>query len=153
MESLFLRIIKLRVILAKGANMRFMVLVRPNSDNGFEEGKAPDKEMLERMGKFNDELTNAGVMLSAEGLHRSKEATIVQFSGNGKTTVTQGAFTNAKDKVCGFWIWKVKSAQEALEWAKKAPMEDGDILELREIMEAGDLEAEVEAQSKKQNRN
>jgi len=99
--------------------MRFMVLVK--ADKQSEAGVLPDKKILAAMGKFNEELVKAGVMLAGEGLHASSKGARVRFS-DGKTTVIDGPFAETKELVAGFWIWKVKSMQEAIEWAKRAPM-------------------------------
>ena len=129
--------------------MRFMVLVYPGNKKGYEAGQMPEQKLLESMGKFNEELVNAGVMLSGEGMHPSSKGARVHFPGKGKkVTVTQGPFSE-RELVGGFWMWQVKSKEEALEWAKRAPMEDGATLELRQVFEAADFGPEVEAQEKK----
>jgi hypothetical protein len=129
--------------------MRFMVLVYPGNRKGYEAGQMPEQKLLENMGKFNEELVNAGVMLSGEGIHPSSKGARVHFPGKGKkAVVTQGPFTD-RELVGGFWMWQVKSKEEALEWAKRAPMEDGATLELRQVFEAADFGPEIEAQEKK----
>ena len=116
--------------------MRFMVIVKANAES--EAGEMPTKEMLTRMGNYNEELVKAGVMQAGEGLHPSVKGARVKFSG-GKTTVTEGPFAETKELVAGFWIWNVKSKEEAIEWLKRAPFEDGAELEIRQIFEAADF--------------
>ncbi len=111
--------------------MRFMVLVKANKDS--EAGKLPDEKMLTEMGKFNEELAKAGVMLAGEGLHPSSKGARVRFS-KGKRTVIDGPFAEAKELVAGFWLWQVKSKDEAIEWLKRAPFEDTEV-EIRQIYE------------------
>jgi len=118
--------------------MRFAVLVKATKDS--EAGVLPSKEMLTKMGAFNETLVKAGVMLAGEGLHASSKGARVKFAG-GKPTVTDGPFAETKELVAGFWILKVKSKQEALDWMKKAPFDDEEI-ELRQIFEAEDFGAE-----------
>src|SRR5207237_4750342 len=98
--------------------MRFMVLVKANKDS--EAGVMPDRDILTKMGKFNEELVKAGVMLAADGLHPSSKGARVRFDG-AKRTVIDGPFTEAKELVAGYWIWQVKSKDEAIEWLKRAP--------------------------------
>jgi hypothetical protein len=126
--------------------MRFMVLVKANKDS--EAGVLPDKKMLTEMGKFNEELAKAGVMLAGEGLHPSSKGVRVKFSG-GKRTVIDGPFTEAKELVAGFWLWQVKSEEEAIEWLKRAPFEDGEV-EIRQVFEADDFGAEFTPELRKQ---
>lgn len=116
--------------------MRFMVIVKANAES--EAGEMPTKEMLTAMGNYNEELVKAGVMQAGEGLQPSSKGARVKFSG-GKTTVTDGPFAETKELVAGFWIWKVKSKEEAIEWLKRAPFEDGAELEIRQIFEAADF--------------
>ena len=116
--------------------MRFMVIVKANAES--EAGQMPTKEMLTQMGNYNEELVKAGVMQAGEGLQPSSKGARVKFSG-GKTTVTDGPFAETKELVAGFWIWKVKSKEEAIEWLKRAPFEDGAELEIRQIFEAADF--------------
>ena len=101
----------------------------------------PDMKLLAEMGKFNEELVNAGIMLDGEGLHPTSKGKRVRFSG-GKTKVIDGPFTETKELVAGFWVWKVKSMDEALEWIKRAPFQEGDVIELRQVFEADDFGAE-----------
>jgi len=118
--------------------MRFIVLVKANKDS--EAGVLPDQKILAEMGKFNEELVKAGVMLAGEGLHASSKGARVRFSGD-KRTVIDGPFSETKELVAGFWLWQVKSKQEAIEWLKRAPFQEGDV-EIRQIFEAEDFGAE-----------
>jgi hypothetical protein len=115
-----------------------MVLVK--ADKKSEAGVLPDEKLLTEMGKFNEELVKAGIMLEGEGLHPSSKGARVQFSGN-KRTVIDGPFAETKELVAGYWIWKVKSLQEAIDWVKRCPNPTGaeGEIELRPIFEAGDL--------------
>lgn len=115
--------------------MRFMVLVP--ADKNSEAGVMPSTELFEAMGKFNEELIKAGVMLAGEGLHPTSKGARVQFK-DGKKIVIDGPFTESKELVAGYWIWKVNSKQEAIDWIKKAPFE-GCTIELRQIYEMEDL--------------
>src|SRR6266568_418434 len=115
--------------------MRFMVLVKANKDS--EAGALPDEKILTAMGKYNEELVKAGVMLAGEGLHASSKGARVRFSG-GKTTVIDGPFAETKELVAGFWLWQVKSLQEAIEWLKRAPFDDTEV-EIRQVFEAADF--------------
>ena len=118
--------------------MRFMVLVK--ADKKSEAGVLPDEKLLTEMGKFNEELVKAGIMLEGEGLHPSSKGARVQFSAN-KRTVIDGPFAETKELVAGYWIWKVKSLQEAIDWVKRCPNPTGaeGEIEIRPIFEAGDL--------------
>jgi hypothetical protein len=118
--------------------MRFMVIVKADKDS--EAGVLPDKKLLTEMGKFNDELAKAGVMLAGEGLQASSKGARVRFSG-GKKTVIDGPFTETKELVAGFWLWQVKSKEEAIEWLKRAPFEDAEV-EIRQVFEAEDFGAD-----------
>src|SRR5207245_3383732 len=100
-------------------------------------GALADKKILAEMGKFNEQLVKAGVMLAGEGLHPSSKGARVKFSG-GKQTVTDGPFTETKELVAGFWLWKVKSKAEAIEWLKRAPFEDAEV-EIRQLFETADF--------------
>ena len=119
--------------------MRFMVLVK--ADKQSEAGAMPSREMLEAMGKFNEQLIQAGVMLAGEGLHPSSKGARVRFA-DGKKTVIDGPFAETKVLVAGFWIWKVSSRQEAIDWLKKAPFE-GTEVEIRQVFETEDFGAEL----------
>jgi hypothetical protein len=115
--------------------MRFLVIVKANKDT--EAGKLPSAEILNEMGKFNEELVKAGVMVSAEGLHASSKGARVRFSGE-KRTVIDGPFAETKELIAGFWLWKVKSKAEAIEWLKRAPFREGEV-EIRQIFELEDF--------------
>jgi hypothetical protein len=119
--------------------MRFMVIVKANKDS--EAGVLPDKKILTEMGKYNEELSKAGVMLAGEGLQPSSKGVRVKFSG-GKPTVIDGPFAETKELVAGFWLWQVKSKEEAIEWLKRAPFGGGTEVELRQVFEAEDFGAE-----------
>ena len=129
--------------------MRYMVIVYPGGKGAkdYEAGKMPDSELLQKMGKFNEELVDAGIMLSGDGLHPSAKGTRINFSNGGKQSIAEGPFTDSH-LIGGFWIWQVKSKEEALAWAKKAPMEDGDTLELRQVQEAEDFGPEIAKQER-----
>ena len=116
--------------------MRVMVIVKANKDS--EAGVLPSTELLTAMGKFNAELLQAGVMLAGEGLQSSAKGVRVLFSG-GRHTVTDGPFAETKELIAGFWIWRVKSMPEALDWLKRAPFGDGEELEIRQIFETEDF--------------
>jgi len=116
--------------------MRFMVIVKANKDS--EAGILPSTEILTAMGKFNEELVKAGVMLAGEGLHPSSKGVRVRFSG-GKHTVIDGPFAETKELVAGFWLWQVKSKEEAIEWLKRAPFGGGTEIEIRQVFEADDF--------------
>jgi hypothetical protein len=116
--------------------MRFMIIVKANQDS--EAGKLPDANILNEMQKFNEELVKAGVMLAGEGLHASSKGARVRFEGPKKRTVIDGPFTEAKELVAGFWLWQVKSKEEAIEWLKRAPFQEGEV-EIRQVFEAADF--------------
>jgi hypothetical protein len=116
--------------------MRFIVLVPANKES--EAGVLPSAEMLDEMGKFNEELVKAGVMLAGEGLQPSSKGARVKFDG-GKKTVIDGPFTESKELVAGFWIWQCKNLDEAIEWLKRAPFGGGVQVEIRQIFEAEDF--------------
>ena len=116
--------------------MRVMVIVK--ADKNSEAGILPDKEILTKMGKFNEELAKAGIMLAGEGLQASSKGVRVKFSGN-KRTVTDGPFTETKELIAGFWLWQVRSMEEAVEWLKRAPFDGGVEVEIRRIFEADDF--------------
>jgi hypothetical protein len=119
--------------------MRFMVMVP--ADKNSEAGVLPDKKLFEEMGKFNEEMVKAGVMLAGEGLQPTSKGARIKFSG-GKTTVTDGPFTESKELIAGFWLIQVKSKEEAIAWMKRAPFGDGVVLEIRQVFEAEDFGAE-----------
>jgi hypothetical protein len=122
----------------KETAMRFMVIVKANKDS--EAGVLPDEKILTAMGKFNEELVKAGVMLAGEGLHPSKEGARVRFSG-GKRTVIDGPFAETKELVAGFWLWQVRSKEEAIEWLKRAPFDGGTEVEIRRVFETAEFAA------------
>ena len=126
--------------------MRFMVLVK--ADKNSEAGVLPDTKLLAAMGKFNEELVKAGVMLAGEGLQPTSKGARVKFSG-GKKTVIDGPFTEAKELVAGFWLWQVKSKAEAIEWLKRAPFEETEV-EIRQIFEAEDFGANLTPELREQ---
>jgi len=118
--------------------MRVMVVVKATKES--EAGAPPDARMLEAMGKFNEELVKAGIMLSGDGLHPSSKGKRVHFSGTGRT-VTDGPFAETKELIAGYWVWKVKSLDEAVEWVKRCPnphQSDSDI-EIRPMYEMEDF--------------
>ena len=127
--------------------MRFMVIVK--ADKNSEAGALPDKKILTEMGKFNEQLVKAGVMLAGEGLHPSSKGARVRFS-EGKRTVIDGPFTEAKELVAGFWLWQVKSKEEAIEWLKRAPFGGGAEIEVRQVFEAADFGAELTPELREQ---
>jgi hypothetical protein len=115
--------------------MRVMVIVKASEDS--EAGVLPDEKLLTEMGRFNEELSKAGVMLAGEGLHASSKGARVRFSG-GKKTVVDGPFAETKELVAGFWLWQVRSMDEAIEWLKRAPFADTEV-EIRPVFEADDF--------------
>ncbi len=115
--------------------MRFMVIVKANKDS--EAGVMPTEKMLTEMGKFNEELVKAGVMLAGEGLQASSKGARVKFSGGNKTVI-DGPFAETKELIAGFWLWQVNSLEEAIEWLKRAPFEDTEV-EIRQVFEAVDF--------------
>lgn len=121
--------------------MRVMVIVKATKDT--EAGVMPTEQELAEMGKYNEELVKAGIMLAGEGLHPSSKGKRILFSGN-KRTVVDGPFTEAKELIAGFWLWQVKSMDEAVEWAKRCPnpTRGESVLELRPVFEAEDFGAE-----------
>lgn len=126
--------------------MRVMVLVKANKDS--EAGVLPDEKILTEMGKFNEELVKAGVMQAGEGLHPSSKGKRVKFSA-GKRTVIDGPFAETKELIAGFWLWKVKSLEEAIKWLKRAPFEETEI-EIRPLFEAEDFGAEFTPELREQ---
>ena len=118
--------------------MRFVVMVKATKDS--EAGKMPSTKLLEEMGKFNEELVKAGIMLAGEGLHPSSKGVRVRFNGDTRTVI-DGPFTETKELVAGFWIWQVKSREEAIEWVKRCPNphEGESEIEIRQVFEADDF--------------
>jgi hypothetical protein len=129
--------------------VRFMILIKANKTS--EAGVMPDERLLSDMGKFNEELVKAGVMLAGEGLHPSSKGARVRFSGS-KRTVVDGPFAETKELIAGFWIWKVKSKEEAIEWVKRCPNPTGEEaeIEIRQIFEAEDFGAEFTPELREQ---
>lgn len=117
--------------------MRFMVIVKASKES--EAGRLPTAAELTEMGKFNDELVKAGVMLAGEGLQASSKGARMRFEKNGKKTVIDGPFAETKELVAGFWIWQVKSKEEALEWLSRAPFRNDEEIEIRQVFEASDF--------------
>ena len=126
--------------------MRFMIIVK--ADKNSEAGVMPSEKLLTEMGKFNEELVKAGVMLAGEGLHPSSKGARVKFSG-AKRTVIDGPFTETKELVAGFWLWQVKSREEAIEWLKRAPFDNTEV-EIRQVFEAEDFGAEFTPELREQ---
>ena len=130
--------------------MRVMVLIKADKDT--EAGVLPSEQLLADMGKYNEELVKAGIMLAGEGLHPSAKGARVKFSG-GKTTVIDGPFTEAKELIAGFWLWQVKSMEEAVEWVKRIPNPMGvpeAEIEIRPVFEAEDFGAEFTPELRQQ---
>ncbi|MBC7990382.1 MAG: YciI family protein [Luteimonas sp.] len=129
--------------------MRFMAIVKANNDS--EAGVMPSEQLLTEMGKFNEELVKAGVMLAGEGLHPSSKGARVRFSGS-KRTVIDGPFPETKELVAGFWLLQVKSKEEAIEWIKRCPnpMDGESEIELRQVFEAEDFGAEFTPELREQ---
>jgi hypothetical protein len=127
--------------------MRFMIIVKANEDS--EAGVLPDEKILSAMGKFNEELVKAGVMLAGEGLHASSKGARVKFEGS-KRTVIDGPFSETKELVAGFWLWQVKSKEEAIEWLKRAPFDGGTEVEIRQVFEPEDFGANLTPEVREQ---
>src|ERR1700726_4512345 len=121
-----------------GTKMRFLILVKASKDS--EAGVLPDEKILTEMGQFNEELVKAGVMLAGEGLQPSSKGARVKFSG-AKRTVIDGPFAETKELIAGYWLWQVKSREEAIEWVKRIPNPTGEEseVEIRQVFEADDL--------------
>src|SRR4029077_17763274 len=117
-------------------------MVRVPASQESEAGGRPDTKILAEMGKFNEELVKAGVMLAAEGLHPSSKGKRILFEG-GKKIITDGPFTETKELIAGFWLWQVRSMDEAIEWLKRSPFDGGAEVELRPVFEAEDFGAEL----------
>lgn len=116
--------------------MRFMVIVK--ADKQTEAGVLPDEKLLTEMTKYNEELVKAGIMLAGEGLQPSSKGARVRFSGKNRTVI-DGPFTESKELIAGFWLWKLKSKEEAIEWLKKAPFDGGTEVEIRQVFEDEDF--------------
>ena len=120
--------------------MRVMVIVK--ADKNSEAGIMPSKQLLTEMGKFNEELVKAGVMLAGDGLHPTRRGKRVRFSGQQRTVI-DGPFAESKELIAGYWLWQVKSIDEAVEWLKRAPFDGGTEVEIRPVFEAADFGAEL----------
>jgi hypothetical protein len=116
--------------------MRVMVIVKASKES--EAGQMPSENLLAAMGNFNEQLVNAGVMLAGDGLHPSSKGKRVRFSGSERTTI-DGPFAETKELIAGYWVWQVASMDEAVQWLKRAPFEDGDEVEIRPLFEAEDF--------------
>jgi hypothetical protein len=130
--------------------MRVMVLIKANKET--EAGVLPSEKLLTEMGKYNEELVKAGVMLAGEGLHPSSKGARVRLSG-GKLSVIDGPFSETKELIAGFWLWQVRSLEEAIEWAKRIPNPDGveeAQVEIRQVFEASDFGAELTPELREQ---
>src|SRR5947199_4620547 len=127
--------------------MRFMVIVKANPES--EAGVLPSTEILAAMGKYNEELSKAGIILAGEGLHPSSKGVRVKFSGANRTVI-DGPFTETKELIAGFWLWQVRSKEEAIEWLKRAPFGGGTEIELRQVFESEDFGAEFTPELREQ---
>ncbi|HEX6284720.1 MAG TPA: YciI family protein [Pyrinomonadaceae bacterium] len=127
--------------------MRVMVIVKANEES--EAGIMPSQEILAAMGNYNEELVKAGIMLDGEGLHPSSKGKRIKFSG-GNRIVTDGPFAETRELIAGYWVWKVKSMEEAVNWLKRAPFDGGAEVEIRPIFEAEDFGAEFTPELREQ---
>jgi hypothetical protein len=127
--------------------MRFMVIVKASKES--EAGEMPSTELLAAMGKYNEELVKAGVMLAGDGLHPTSNGVRVRFDGK-KRTVIDGPFSETKELIAGFWMWQVKSRDEAIEWLKRAPYDGGTEIEVRQVFEAEDFGEEFTPELREQ---
>lgn len=127
--------------------MRVMVIVKADKDT--EAGVMPSREILAAMGAYNEELVDAGVMVAGEGLHPTSKGVRVKFDGD-RRTVTDGPFTETKELIAGFWLWKVDSMAHAIEWLKKAPFDGGTEIEVRQVFEADDFGEEFTPELREQ---
>lgn len=127
--------------------MRVMVIVKASQQS--EAGILPSKELLAEMGKFNQELIKAGVMLAGEGLQASSKGKRVKFSGKDRSVI-DGPFTESKELIAGFWLWQVRSMDEAVEWLKRAPFNEGEEVEIRRVFEAEDFGENLTPEMRKQ---
>ncbi len=118
--------------------MRFMILIK--ADQNSEAGILPSEQLMAEMGKYNEELVKAGVMVAGEGLHPSSKGARVRFTGS-KPVVIDGPFTETKELIAGFWLWQVKSRDEAIEWLKRAPFGPGEEIEIRQVFESAEFAA------------
>ena len=127
--------------------MRVMVIVK--ADKNSEAGIMPSRELLTAMGKFNEELVKAGVLLAGEGLQASSKGKRIRFSGSNRTVI-DGPFTETKELIAGFWLWQVRSMEEAVEWLKRSPFDGGAEIEIRQVIEAEDFGAELTPELREQ---
>jgi hypothetical protein len=127
--------------------MRVMVIVKANADT--EAGRMPSTEQLAEMGKFNEALVKAGIMLAGEGLHPTVRGARVRFEGKQRTVI-DGPFGEAKELIAGFWLWQVRNFDEAIEWIKRAPFDGGEEIELRPVFEADDFGDELTPELREQ---
>ncbi|HKG76073.1 MAG TPA: YciI family protein [Beijerinckiaceae bacterium] len=127
--------------------MRFMVIVKATKDS--EAGIMPSEELLAAMGKYNEELAKAGIMLDGAGLHPSSKGARVRFSGDQRIVI-DGPFAETKELIAGYWLWQVRSRNEAIEWLKRAPFTDGEEIELRQVFEMEDFGAEFTPELREQ---
>ncbi|TWI66584.1 hypothetical protein IP91_02403 [Pseudoduganella lurida] len=127
--------------------MRFMIIVKASAAT--EAGRMPSTEQLAAMGAFNEQLVNAGVLLAGEGLHPSSKGVRIRYNGRERTVI-DGPFAETKELVAGFWLLQLKSREEAVEWLKRAPMEDGAEIEIRQVFEAEDFGAELTPELREQ---
>lgn len=127
--------------------MRFMVIVKASKDS--EAGVMPSQQLLTDMGNYNEALVKAGVLLAGEGLHPSSKGARMRFSGKERTVI-DGPFSETKELIAGFWLWQVRSKEEALEWLRRAPFDDGAELELRQVFEMEDFGAEFTPELREQ---
>ena len=123
--------------------MRVMVIVKASKES--EAGVMPSRELLAQMGKYNEQLVKAGIMLAGDGLHPTSKGKRVKFSGT-KRTVIDGPFTETKELIAGYWVWQVRSMDEAVEWLKRAPFDGGTEIEMRPVFEASDFGEEFTAE-------
>jgi hypothetical protein len=128
--------------------MRFLVIVKADANS--EAGVLPSRQLLAAMGKYNEELVKAGVMLAGEGLQASSKGARVRFGAGNERTVVDGPFAETKELVAGFWLWQVRSKEEAIEWLKRAPFEEGAEVEIRQVLEAEDFGAEFTPELREQ---
>jgi hypothetical protein len=129
--------------------MRVMVIVKASKES--EAGQLPDKEILTKMGKYNEQLVKAGVMLAGDGLQASSKGKRVKFSGE-KRTVIDGPFAETKELIAGYWIWQVRSMDEAVEWLKRAPFDGGTEIEIRQVFELADFGENLAPELREQER-
>src|SRR5262245_26271274 len=129
--------------------MRVMVIVKANKDT--EAGVMPSEQLLKEMGNYNEQLVKAGIMLAGEGLHPTSKGVRIKFSGSQRTVI-DGPFAETKELIAGYWLWRVKSMQEAIEWAKRCPNPTGEdsVLEIRPLFEAEDFGEEFTPELREQ---